>query len=60
MLTAVDAVVVTTDHADMDYDLVLSNAEIVVDPRNVLAGREGAATVYPIAGPPRSSVSLVS
>jgi UDP-N-acetyl-D-glucosamine dehydrogenase len=57
-LSEVDAVVVATDHADTDYDLVLANAEIVVDPRNVLAGREGVAKVYPIAGPPRSSVSL--
>jgi UDP-N-acetyl-D-glucosamine dehydrogenase len=53
-LEAQDVVVVTTDHAAIDYDLVMEHAGTVVDSRNVLAGREGPATVYPLAGPPRS------
>ncbi len=53
-LEAADAVVVTTDHRAVDYGLVMEHARIVVDPRNALAGREGNATVYPIAGTPRA------
>ncbi len=52
-LREADAVVVTTDHEAVDYDLVVRHAGVVVDPRNALAGRRGHATVYPIAGPPR-------
>ncbi len=48
-----DVVIITTDHAAMDYDLVLEHAPIVVDPRNAIGKKEGAATVYPLAGPPR-------
>jgi len=52
LLMAADAVVITTDHSEVDYELVLERAAIVVDPRNGLRGRRGNATVYPIAGPP--------
>ena len=52
-LEATDAVVVTTDHRDVDYDLVLERAKIIVDPRNALEGKIGRAVIYPVAGPPR-------
>ena len=52
-LSRSDVVLITTDHAAVDYDLVLEHAGIVVDPRNGLSGRSGRATIYPIAGPPR-------
>lgn len=54
-VSATDAVLVTTDHAKVDYNLVMENAKIVVDPRNALSEATGRATVYPIAGPPRIS-----
>ena len=53
ILESADAVVITTDHASLDYDLVLEKAAIVVDPRNTMAGRSGRAVVYPVAGPAR-------
>ncbi len=53
LLEQVDAVVVASDHGNVDYDLVLDRAAIVVDPRNALAGKSGRALVYPIAGPAR-------
>ncbi len=53
VLEASDVIVITTDHSDIDYDLVLERASIVVDPRNALKGRSGRAVVYPVAGPPR-------
>ncbi len=52
-LATADVVVVTTDHASLDYDLVLEHAKIIVDPRNALRGRSGRAVIYPVAGPPR-------
>ncbi len=54
-LAEADVVVVTTDHEDVDYDLVLERAAIVVDPRNALRGRIGRAVIYPVAGPARSA-----
>ncbi|MEE9208543.1 MAG: nucleotide sugar dehydrogenase [Gemmatimonadota bacterium] len=50
-----DVILVTTDHKQVDYNLVMENAKIVVDPRNALSGATGQACVYPIAGPPRNS-----
>lgn len=54
-LAEADAVLITTDHSDVDYDLVLERADIIVDPRNALAGKRGRAIVYPIAGPARAA-----
>jgi UDP-N-acetyl-D-glucosamine dehydrogenase len=54
-VSASDAVLVTTDHSQVDYDLVMESAKIVVDPRNALSEAKGRAIVYPIAGPPRNS-----
>lgn len=36
-LSGVDAVVITTDHSEVDYDLVVSAAPLVVDTRNATA-----------------------
>jgi len=53
-----DAVVITTDHSDVDYRLVGRHASIVVDPRNAMK-EPCEAVVYPIAGPPRAPGSVV-
>ncbi len=53
LLQSCDMVVVTTDHANVDYDLVLNHARLIMDPRNGLGGRTGRAVIYPISGPPR-------
>lgn len=45
-----DAVVVVTDHQVIDYQHVLDQASLVVDTRNVMAGRTpGRARVVPLA-----------
>lgn len=45
-----DAVVVVTDHQGIDYQHVLDQASLVVDTRNVMAGRTpGRARVVPLA-----------
>ena len=36
MLADVDAVVVTTNHKNIDYDLVLAHAPVVLDTRNAI------------------------
>jgi UDP-N-acetyl-D-glucosamine dehydrogenase len=41
-----DAVVVATDHAAIDYDLVAENARLVVDTRNALASRMKGRASY--------------
>ncbi len=51
-LEEADAVLITTDHSQVDYEQVARHARIVIDPRNAVA-TPGSATVYPIAGPPR-------
>jgi UDP-N-acetyl-D-glucosamine dehydrogenase len=54
-LEGADVTIITTDHAALDYDLVLEHARIVVDPRNALGHRTGKAAVYPLAGPARQA-----
>jgi UDP-N-acetyl-D-glucosamine dehydrogenase len=44
-LQAADCVVITTDHTSFDWDFVSANARLVVDTRNALKGRSGAARV---------------
>jgi UDP-N-acetyl-D-glucosamine dehydrogenase len=34
-----DAVIVVTDHSDVDYDMVLKNAKLIIDTRNVYKDR---------------------
>ena len=47
-LAGYDAVIITTDHTDVDYGLVAANAALVLDSRNVFAGQgiEGRAGRY--------------
>ncbi|MGW8282439.1 MAG: nucleotide sugar dehydrogenase [Gemmatimonadota bacterium] len=52
-LERADAVVITTDHSNVDYGLVGRHASIIVDPRNAMK-EPCEAVVYPIAGPPRT------
>ncbi|MDX1502280.1 MAG: nucleotide sugar dehydrogenase [Thermoanaerobaculia bacterium] len=40
LLRSQDAVVIVTDHRDVEYELVLANAPLVVDTRGVYSGRE--------------------
>jgi UDP-N-acetyl-D-glucosamine dehydrogenase len=44
-LHAADCVVITTDHTSFDWDLVTAHARLVIDTRNALKGRSGAARV---------------
>lgn len=59
LLAGSDAVVVITDHPQVDYGLVLERARIIVDTRNSLRQRPGqraepgGAALYPLSGPPR-------
>lgn len=53
LLTASHATVVVTDHPQVDYDLVLEKARIIVDTRNGLREQPGGAVLYPLAGPRR-------
>jgi UDP-N-acetyl-D-glucosamine dehydrogenase len=46
-LEAADAVLVVTHHAAIDWDLVARAARLVVDTRNVMAGREARGRVMP-------------
>jgi len=44
-LQAADCVVIATDHTSFNWDLVSSHARLVIDTRNALKGRSGAARV---------------
>ncbi len=41
-IAAADCVLVATDHTAYDYDFILQHAKLIVDTRNVFAGKEGA------------------
>jgi UDP-N-acetyl-D-glucosamine dehydrogenase len=43
-ISAADAVLIVTDHHQVDYRLVLQHAQLVVDTRNVTAAYRGSAT----------------
>jgi UDP-N-acetyl-D-glucosamine dehydrogenase len=45
-IAAVDAVVVATDHAGFDWDLVADHARLVIDTRNALASRMAGRSNY--------------
>ena len=49
-----DCVVITTDHQNVDYDMVVRNAQLVVDTRNATRGLTGG-TVIGLSGQPRAS-----
>jgi UDP-N-acetyl-D-glucosamine dehydrogenase len=44
-VAGVDAVLIVTDHRDVDYELVVDNARLVLDTRNVLKGRHDDARI---------------
>jgi UDP-N-acetyl-D-mannosaminuronate dehydrogenase len=45
-IAAFDAVVVVTDHAEFDWDLVARHARLVIDTRNALANRMRGRSAY--------------
>jgi len=47
-LSSVDAVVITTDHARTDWQMILDNARLVIDTRNATKNKKGKARVIKI------------
>ncbi|MFN8378448.1 MAG: nucleotide sugar dehydrogenase [Anaerolineae bacterium] len=45
LLSAVDCVVIVTDHSVFDWQHVLDHSKLVVDTRNATAGKQGAARI---------------
>ncbi len=41
-LTAQDAILISTDHDDVDYDVLANHADLIVDTRNAMAGSKNA------------------
>jgi UDP-N-acetyl-D-glucosamine dehydrogenase len=55
-LDRADAVVIITDHKDVNYQRVVDRTSLVVDTRNATAGlRAGRARVVPLAAPARGA-----
>ncbi len=52
-LQSADAVILVANHRDMDYELVLQHAALILDTRNGFAGKSGQGPLYSMAGPPR-------
>jgi len=46
VLAAADCVLVATDHTAYDYDFILEHARLIVDTRNVFAGRDTGGKVF--------------
>jgi UDP-N-acetyl-D-glucosamine dehydrogenase len=44
-LASAAAVIIVTAHTGVDYGLIAEHARLVIDTRNALAGRSGAARV---------------
>jgi UDP-N-acetyl-D-mannosaminuronate dehydrogenase len=45
-LSAADCVLVSTDHSVYDYDFILEHARLIVDTRNVFAGKNTRKKVF--------------
>ncbi|HBI16437.1 MAG TPA: nucleotide sugar dehydrogenase [Desulfobulbaceae bacterium] len=45
-LASADCVLVATDHAAYDYDFILKHARLIVDTRNVFAGKDTRSKVF--------------
>ncbi|MCX7020277.1 MAG: UDP-N-acetyl-D-glucosamine dehydrogenase, partial [Candidatus Sumerlaeota bacterium] len=45
MLKKTDCVVIVTNHANIDYDLILEHAKLVIDTRNALGNKTGNARI---------------
>jgi UDP-N-acetyl-D-glucosamine dehydrogenase len=52
-LAKADVVVVITDHRAIDYDLVLSHSELIVDTRNAFKAHSGKARIVSLAAAPQ-------
>jgi UDP-N-acetyl-D-glucosamine dehydrogenase len=50
LVESADAVVLLTDHSDVDYSLVAEHAEVVVDTRGIMRGITGNARVVGLSG----------
>ncbi|MEO0558682.1 MAG: nucleotide sugar dehydrogenase [Bacteroidota bacterium] len=50
VLAAVDAVVLVTDHTDVDYGFVANRVPVIVDTRGAMKGVEGSARVLGLSG----------
>jgi UDP-N-acetyl-D-glucosamine dehydrogenase len=51
-LASTDAVVIVTDHSNVDYQLVADHGRLVIDARNAMAAtRPGRARVVPLSAP---------
>jgi UDP-N-acetyl-D-glucosamine dehydrogenase len=50
VLAAADLVVITTDHTDVDYDLVADKAALVLDTRGAMRRHSGRANVISLSG----------
>ena len=49
-LSGVDAVVLVTDHADVDYQLVADHVPVIVDTRGAMKGIQGSARILGLSG----------
>ena len=45
-LEAADIVVITTDHSDFNYDVIVKNAKVIFDTRNALKGKKVTCKYY--------------
>ena len=59
-LAGADAVVLVTDHTDVDYDAVRSAASVVVDTRGVMRGREGEGRVVGLSGDGSAQIPILT
>jgi UDP-N-acetyl-D-glucosamine dehydrogenase len=56
-LARADAVVIVTDHAQVDYQLVADHASVVVDTRNVMAKVKPSKARIVLLAAPRAAMS---
>ena len=49
-LASVDAVVLVTDHSDVDYPLVADHVPVIVDTRGAMKGIQGSARILGLSG----------
>jgi UDP-N-acetyl-D-glucosamine dehydrogenase len=50
LLAKMDVVVITTDHSDYDYDMIVKHAKVVVDTRNATKNVKGAKKHVTVLG----------
>ena len=60
LLASMDAVVVVTDHKKVDYQMVMDNASLIVDSRNVTNGLvKTKARVVTLAASTRAAAEVM-